>query len=76
MMKMMTWQSECVVVFFQCTLSLGKTMTNRRQRDCSHIENENEQRTEQLLLKVKRLKDIVIQIDQETNYQINQLTVC
>lgn len=76
MMKVMTWQEKCVDDFFDCKLSVEKNMANRRQREYSHIEDENEQRTVQLQLKVKRLKDIVIEIDQETRYQINELTVC
>jgi hypothetical protein len=52
-------------------------MTNRRclPTNCSYIEEQNEQRTEQLCAKVKILKHIVIRIGEETRSQNAELTV-
>jgi hypothetical protein len=52
-------------------------MANRRYlpRNCSYIEEQNEQRTEELCTKVKLLKHIAIRIGEETKSQNVDLTV-
>lgn len=75
MMKVMTWHVKRLCLCYS-TPSVSESMANRRPKNYSYIEEQNEQRTEQLQSKVRRLKDIVIQIDQETKYQIKELGVC
>ncbi len=46
-----------------------------RHGNYSYIEEQNEERTEQLGLKVKKLKDVVLEISSETKRQNDDLTV-
>jgi len=49
--------------------------TYSRHANYSYIEEQNEERTEQLCLKVKKLKDVVVEISSETKRQNDDLTV-
>jgi hypothetical protein len=71
-----------VVLYTFSSLFVWMKMTDRRhlntyarQRNYSYIEEQNDQRTEQLHSKVKLLKYIAIQIREETKHQNVEITV-
>jgi hypothetical protein len=66
------------ITHVQWIISVESKMANRRyleRTNCSYIEEQNDQRTEELCSKVKLLKYIAIQIREETKSQNADFTV-